>query len=110
LAAEGELDVVRERHAAFYISSAKLDEPSIGAGRPARVDALEREEANLRATLAWAIDQGKIETGLRLAEHLITNLWVIRGRFHESRLWARRVLAIADDAEIPRCVAIVTLL
>jgi tetratricopeptide (TPR) repeat protein len=63
------------------------------------LDALEREHANFRAALRWAIDQGESETAVRLAAALY-RLWYLRGSLGEGRRWFDQVLAM--DADNPR--------
>ena len=53
----GEEDAVQERHAGFFLALAEEAEPEMsGPDQEAWLRRLEREHANLRAALAWALD------------------------------------------------------
>src|ERR687886_529739 len=64
---------------------------------------LEREHANLRAALGWALESGDTTTGFRLVWAL-RRFWGARGYLHEGGAWAERVLACdaAYGAAAPR--------
>src|SRR5919199_625144 len=49
---------------------------------------LEREHANLRAALGWALESGDTTTGFRLVWAL-RRFWGARGYLHEGGAWAR---------------------
>jgi predicted ATPase/DNA-binding SARP family transcriptional activator len=90
LARSGEEDLLRRRHAQFFIEllhAHRLDEclPDVDPRRPRGVvEADERE--NFRAALEWAMEAGEIETVARLAAPL-TLLWVRQGRLSEADRW-----------------------
>jgi predicted ATPase/class 3 adenylate cyclase/TolA-binding protein len=84
LAASGEEDATRQRHAGFYLALAERAEAELGPLRDgwwlaatqgaepgprgqAWLDRLEAEHDNLLAALRWLADQGRTEDGLRLA-------------------------------------------
>jgi predicted ATPase/transcriptional regulator with XRE-family HTH domain len=62
------------------------------------LDQLDLERQNLLAALSWALDQGEIEEGTRLAVAL-TDYWYIRGDLGEGRLWLDRALALGPAAK-----------
>ena len=65
LAASGEADGVRRRHAWYYFELAKEVEPWLrGARQEVWLEHLEREYSNLRAALEWALESGERELGL----------------------------------------------
>ncbi len=100
LAASGEAGSVRHRHAAFFVALAERGMPAVGLpGSLARLAILEREDPNLRAALAWAVEQRDAETGLRLVTAL-DGAWGAGGRLREVRTWTERVLALGGD-EVP---------
>ncbi len=100
LGASGEEDAVRRRHAAVFVALVEQDMPAVGLpGPPARLPALEREDANLRVALGWAVERGETETGLRLVTAL-GGVWGTLGRFREERAWVEHVLALGGD-EVP---------
>jgi DNA-binding NarL/FixJ family response regulator len=57
---------------------------------------LEGEHDNLRAALAWAVEQRRIEEGLRIANALV-RFWEIRGYVREGLAWYERLLAQAGE-------------
>jgi len=57
---------------------------------------LETENGNLRAALGWALEQGRIEAGLRMATALYS-FWEVRGYVREGLNWFSQLLARADD-------------
>ncbi|MBA2753830.1 MAG: tetratricopeptide repeat protein, partial [Chloroflexia bacterium] len=101
VADSGEEEGVRRDHAAFFLAFAESDCSGPGwPGTPARVAALEREQTNLRAALAWAIRRGETETALRLVAAL-GGFWRVRARLREGRAWSERALALAGETESP---------
>jgi non-specific serine/threonine protein kinase len=108
LSASGELDAIRQQHAAFFVSYAQHWETDAnygGPGRQAALAALEREQDNLRAALQWFLDQGDGENGIFLARALWT-FWVIRGLYTEGRSWLSPLAALPDVAEAPAMRAV----
>ena len=98
LAASDEADVVRQRHAAYYLALAE----SGGLGRmsgvlqPIWLDRVEAEQDNMRGALTWSQPATvSAELGLRLAGALGA-FWAWRGYWHEGRGWLEAVLAHAD--------------
>ena len=70
LAASGEEEELRRRHAGYYLSFA--EEAARGFYSPATalwLDRLESEHDNLRAVLRWCIERRNAEMGLRLGAH-----------------------------------------
>jgi predicted ATPase/DNA-binding CsgD family transcriptional regulator len=57
---------------------------------------LEAEHDNIRAALAWAVEQGHIEEGVRIGTALFT-FWQMRAYAHEGRVWFEHLLKQADD-------------
>ena len=108
LAAGGEEEAVRRRHAAYFLALAESAALGLlGAGQSTVLVQLEREYANLRAALAWSQgedtgrDPGtdiKTETALRLASTL-QNFWLITGFWSEGRRWLDGALARTSAAE-----------
>jgi tetratricopeptide (TPR) repeat protein len=96
LAQRGETAEVRRLHAAFYLDLAREAEPQLYGREQARwLDRLETEQPNLRAVLAWAVEAGDAEAGLRLAGHLFP-YWARRSRLSEGRAWLDQLLGLAD--------------
>src|SRR5262249_33828460 len=58
----GELEVVRRRHAGYYLALAEAEARTLaGAEQAAGLARQEREHDNLRAALAWARERGEID-------------------------------------------------
>ena len=88
LAAAGEIDAVRDRHARFFVGLAERAAPAIfgGVGDEGWMTRLDEESANLREAHDWCEqDSGRLELSLRLAVALHW-YWFARGRFNEGRL------------------------
>ncbi len=85
LAASGDAERVRERHARAYLDLALELEPGLaGAGQRAILDRLELEHANLRAALDWADARGNGDLALGIAV-AIWRFWQKRGHLREAR-------------------------
>jgi non-specific serine/threonine protein kinase len=88
LEASGEGEVVRSHHAAYVLALVEGAEPELrgrGLGR------LVTELANVRSALAWFAEQGREETGLRLAAAL-HEFWNGRALYAEGRRWLTDLL------------------
>jgi non-specific serine/threonine protein kinase len=110
LVASGEADRVRRRHAAWHLELAERAEPELlGKHQLAWLNQLEAEHDNFRAIMAWALEQGESEIGLRFAGALV-RLWRWHGHLSEARDWAERLLERSDGARTAaRAKALVTL-
>jgi tetratricopeptide (TPR) repeat protein len=94
LAAAGEGDALRRRHADYYLALAEEAAPRLsGPEQITWLERLEAEQDNLRAALAWSqAEPEDAEVGLRLATALY-RFWHVRGSLIEGREWLRQVLA-----------------
>jgi predicted ATPase/DNA-binding SARP family transcriptional activator len=106
LAGQGELDAIRRRHAETFLALAKQGDHELRG--PAQLAALRRLEAdhdNLRAAMAWSLDQPGPDAclGLALAAALGW-FWYLRDFRHEGNDWLVRAMAAAPDAS-PRVMA-----
>ncbi len=105
LEASEEADAVHGAHAAFYLALAEAMEPPllspdqtrVSPRQTARLDRLWAEHDNLRAALAWLIERGEPEVGLRLAGAL-GSFWRLRSQPSEGRSWLERTLARGTNA------------
>ena len=95
-----EEDAVQSRHAEFFLALAEEAEPELsGTQQQAWLQRLEREHANLRGALSWALDpsdsreprEHRTELGLRLAGAL-GRFWAVYGP-GEGRKWLEKGLA-----------------
>ena len=96
LLASDEAEVIRRQHADFFLALAEQAEPELlGARQAAWLDRLQREHGNLRAVLGWSIEDGEVETGLRLAGAL-RRFWSADGYLNEQRELLARLLALPE--------------
>jgi len=99
LAASGEGEALRRRHAAYYVALAEEIEPELmGPRQASSLARLEREHDNLRAALRWARECGDRTIGLRLGAAL-WRFWWTRGYLAEGRRWLDAFLGLAPGAE-----------
>jgi predicted ATPase/class 3 adenylate cyclase len=85
---------VAQRHMHHFLDLAETAEPELWAQHTEPwLPRLDREEANFRAALAWAIRHEEAEDAVRLAGSLYP-FWEIRGRQPEARAWLDRALAV----------------
>lgn len=97
----GEDEALRDRHLAYYLSLAEAIEPRLhGAEQTRWLDALDREQDNLRAALGWALGRGDAERALRLGAALRW-YWETRWMQAEGREWLGRALALPGAARHP---------
>ena len=90
----GELDDVRRRHAAHFLSLAVEAEPHLTAHDQAEwLDRLDDEHANIRAALRWAIEAGQAESAQEAAGAL-WRFWQQRGHLTEGRARLEEILAM----------------
>jgi len=83
----GEGELLRQRHADYFVALAEEAEPEIlGADQILWLDRLEAERDNFRAALGWSLERGDTERALRLIGSL-RRAWVSRGYLSETRKW-----------------------
>ena len=98
LTVSGEDGLIRSRHAAYFAGLAESLHPDIDGPEQVRTVAeLEAEQDNLRAAIAWAIEQPDAATALRLTANF-WKFWLVRSRQTEGRDWLERSLAVPGDA------------
>jgi len=99
LAASGEEEAVKCRHADYYMHLAEAAERHLL--RPERdvwLERLDRTHDNVRAALTWSSETGAVGTGLRLAGAL-TWYWYLRGNLQEGRTFLERFLAQSGQTD-----------
>jgi predicted ATPase/class 3 adenylate cyclase len=97
LATAGETETLRDAHLAWFAAaSASADETR--GGQAQILDEIEAMYGNLHDALTWALERGRIDAALRLANRLAP-YWGLRGYPSEGRRWLDRVLAQAEDAD-----------
>ena len=92
LAASGEAELMYRRHAAHYAALAETAEPELMGPRQAEwLGLLDRDAANIRVALGWALAGGDGALGVRMAGTL-GRYWERRGHLGEGRQWLERAL------------------
>lgn len=101
LLAAGEADVVRDRHAAFFLRVAEASAAQLEAAPRAEVlDSLEPDHDNLRAALQWALGRKDGDTAIGLVVALFP-FWQMHGHYTEALGWHRRVLGAVPADHSP---------
>lgn len=103
LVASEEIEVIRLRHALFYVELAEVAEPKlIGAEERDWLKQLELEYVNLQAALMWLLEQGneKAEMALRLGGAL-WRFWWARGYLSEGRTYLEQALSRSGEVVSP---------
>jgi predicted ATPase len=100
LEASGEAAALQERHADYFLRVALEADPHMyGPERDVWMERLDREEANLRAALAWSkADKDAVQTGLRLVG-VLAFYWILRGSEREGRAWLEGMLERTDGTD-----------
>jgi predicted ATPase len=100
LEASGEAATLQERHADYFLRLAEEANPQMfGPERDVWMERLDREEANLRAALAWSkADSNAVQTGLRLVGALAF-YWSLRDSVREGRTWLEGMLERTDGSD-----------
>nr|AKD43527.1 SARP family transcriptional regulator [Streptomyces minoensis] len=94
LAAAGDEDRARLRHAQALLSIAETAEPKLRRiGQPAELAALTGLLDDFHAALRWSVDAGQPELPVRLVAALEW-FWLLSGRRAEGTEWTRRALAV----------------
>jgi predicted ATPase/transcriptional regulator with XRE-family HTH domain len=99
LAASGETEVLRRRHATYFLALAEMAEPHLSGRNQVIWSArLEQEHDNLRAVFAWSRSvEDDAATGMHLAGALYW-FWMIHSHFSEARIWLDDMLDMPNTA------------
>lgn len=98
LEANREVQVMQQRHAAYYLALAELANSMLqGPTQGTWLVQLEVEHDNLRAALAW-YKVVEPEQGLRLAAAL-ARFWEMHSHLSEGRTWLEEMLQISTGAD-----------
>jgi hypothetical protein len=93
LRAPDESERLCRKHAGFFLAFAERASDALwGLDRASWFRRLEREQPNLRAALAWALERQDPEIAMRLAGAL-AQFWEMQGNYAEGRRWLDRALA-----------------
>ncbi len=91
-----EAKMVRRRHAALYLEVAEQAHPQlVGPRQIGWLDRLERENGNLRTAMRWLMEEGEVETAVRLAWAL-HHFWSARAYQREGHRYAEEALEKGD--------------
>ena len=105
LAARGDEEAVRRRHAAFYLVLAEEAEPGLlGPQQREWLERLDSERDNIRAALSWALDAGEAEMGLTIGSAL-WRFWQLRNHELEARERLEELLALGTGSPSTRAKA-----
>jgi len=100
LAEDGELLEMRRGHADFFLALAKTAQPNLsGAEQLKWLSILETEHDNLRAALAWSLEND-LEAALRTVR-AIWQFWHVRGHLTEGSANLRSVLSRTEHLLVP---------
>jgi predicted ATPase/class 3 adenylate cyclase len=101
LAAAGDADLLRRRHALAYLAVTEAAAPQLtGIGAGPLLDRLEADHDNLRAALDWTVAQREDELALRLLAAL-WRFWQLRGHLNEGSKRADTVLRLPGNENAP---------
>jgi predicted ATPase len=93
LQASGEAEEVRRLHAEHFLALAEEAEPKLTApDQVAWLEQLEAEHDNMRAALAWLLEQEEANLALRL-EGALWRFWYVHTHLTEGRRWLEEALA-----------------
>jgi predicted ATPase len=97
LVGDGRLVGARDGHAAHFAAVAREQAKRMGEGgqQLAALDCLEADYDNLRAALAWLIEQRRADEAARMARRLVGFFNIRHPR--EGLVWFEQVIAIAED-------------
>jgi predicted ATPase/DNA-binding CsgD family transcriptional regulator len=97
LAANEEVETIRQAHAAYYLGLAEQAEPEWeGPKQAVWSERLEQEHDNVRAAMVWSLQRGEIDRDWELALRLggaLRRFWQVRGYLSEGRAFLEKVLA-----------------
>jgi DNA-binding CsgD family transcriptional regulator/tetratricopeptide (TPR) repeat protein len=98
LDASGEREILRRRHAAYYLAGADVVVTQISSTHQAAwLRSLDVEHDNLRTALDWCLEMHEPELGLR-AGGLLAWFWHVRGHVSEGRARLSALLAVAETS------------
>lgn len=101
LISSGEWQTIKDRHLQYYLKvTEETSEKLTGQYQQIWLNWLEGEYDNIRAALAWSLENQRIEAGLRIGI-AIYQFWTIRDDVEEGLVWMERLLAQADERISP---------
>jgi predicted ATPase/DNA-binding CsgD family transcriptional regulator len=107
LAASGQLETVRQAHAAYYLRLAEEEGEDYELSGAQQSVWFEHE--NLHAALSCLLGHREVEMTLRLANAL-RGFWIMHGHASEGRTWLERALTLSQgEVTLVRAIAFSTL-
>jgi predicted ATPase len=95
----GESEVSHRAHALYYLRLAEEAEPHLkGAQQMVWLEQMEMEQENLRAALAWLLEQKEADLAVRLGGAMGW-FWNVRGYWSEGRRWLKAALELPHMGE-----------
>jgi predicted ATPase/DNA-binding SARP family transcriptional activator len=92
----GEMRAIAQRHLTHFLALAETNQAILHSPQQIKaLNQLEREHANLRLALRFALDSHRAYEALRLANAL-TEFWDVRGYFSEGRNWLYQALTLSQ--------------
>jgi len=93
----GEWSSIHNRHLYCFLQLTEETEPKLtGEYQQLWLNWLENERANIQTALAWSLQNGQVEAGLRIAI-AIYPFWTIRDHVEEGLNWFDRLIAKAGE-------------
>jgi predicted ATPase len=106
LAASGEAESMRARHAAYYLAMAEAAERAWDRAEEwPLLHRLVAVRANIRAALRWALDSGDAALALRLNGALFS-FWASCSALREAQSWLEGALALPRPHQAPELDAV----
>lgn len=97
LEASGESDLIKQKHAAFYLAFAEEAESKLYGEQTTKwLNRLEEEHDNIRAVLSWSAIND-VETAINLVV-AIRRFWILHNHLTEGRKWQEMALERGGDA------------
>ena len=99
LAEWGETKVMHKRHVQYFLALAEQAEPALrGPQQVFWLNRLDMENDNLCAAIQWSLDNGDVNSALRLTA-ATWRYWFVRGHPSSGRLWLEAALK-ASTADV----------
>jgi tetratricopeptide (TPR) repeat protein len=96
LNSNGERNLIKQKHAAFYLAFAKEAEPKLYGEQTTKwLNRLEEEHNNIRAALSWSVIND-VKTAISLAG-AIRRFWILHNHLKEGRKWQELALEQGND-------------
>src|SRR5438270_5641914 len=97
------MERVQQRHAKYYLPLVEGSEPDLysGASKRTAMRLLEREQDNIRAALACAVEQGEAEVAQRFCGAFFL-FWGRHAQAEEGLHWLAATMQLDGELSLPR--------